>query len=143
MHWGDWEGRTLAELRAELGDEMIRREVAGLDFRAPGGESPREVQTRLLPWLIELAAAGEDTLAITHKGVVRAIYGLATGWNMTEREPDRLRHPALHLFRVGRDGAVVLKRFNIALDGSPPNRPLPPRPAIFRDDDGRGGNGRT
>src|SRR5262245_37002938 len=24
MNWGEWEGRTLADLRAELGDEMIR-----------------------------------------------------------------------------------------------------------------------
>ncbi len=130
MGWGEWEGRTLADLRAELGDEMIRREVAGLDFRAPGGESPREVQTRVKPWLAELAEAGADTLAITHKGVVRAIYALATGWDMTAREPDRFHYPALHIFRVGRDGAIVLKRFNIPLDGGAQNRPLAPKPAI-------------
>ena len=133
MNWGAWEGRTLADLRTELGDEMIRREVAGLDFRAPGGESPREVQARVKPWLAELAGGNQDVLAITHKGVVRAIYALATGWDMTAREPDRFRYPALHLFRVGRDGAVVLKRFNIPLDGGAPNRPLTTGPSIFRD----------
>jgi broad specificity phosphatase PhoE len=132
MNWGDWEGRTLADLRAELGDEMIRREVAGLDFRAPGGESPREVQARVKPWLAELAEGGEDILAITHKGVVRAIYALATRWDMTAREPDRFKYPALHLFRVGRDGAVALKRFNIPLDGGPQNTPLTTGPSIFR-----------
>jgi probable phosphoglycerate mutase len=137
MNWGDWEGRTLADLRAELGDEMIRREVAGLDFRAPGGESPREVQARVKPWLAELAASGEDVLAITHKGVVRAIYALATGWDMKAREPDRFRYPALHLFRVGRDGTIVLKRFNIPLDGGAQNRPLAPGPSIGRDGTGR------
>ncbi len=132
MDWGEWEGRTLADLRQELGDEMIRREVAGLDFRAPGGESPREVQARVRPWLAELAAGGEDTLAITHKGVVRAIYALATGWDMTAREPDRFHYPALHVFRVGRDGTIVLKRFNIPLDGGGQNRPLRPGPSVVR-----------
>lgn len=132
MNWGAWEGRTLADLRNELGDEMIRREVAGLDFRAPGGESPREVQARVKPWLAELAEGNEDVLAITHKGVVRAIYALATGWDMTAREPDRFKYPALHLFRVGRDGAVVLKRFNIPIDGGASNRPLTTGPSIVR-----------
>lgn len=125
MNWGEWEGRRLDELRRELGDEMIRREVAGLDFRAPGGESPREVQLRLRPLLAELHAAGENILAVTHKGVVRALYGLATGWDMKAREPDRLRYPALHLFEIGEDGTLSLVRFNIALDGGGQNRPVP------------------
>jgi probable phosphoglycerate mutase len=118
MAWGEWEGRQLADLRRELGDAMIEREVKGLDFRAPGGESPRAVQERVKPWLAEIGAAGHDTLAVTHKGVVRAIYGLATGWTMQAREPDRLRFPALHLFRVGPDGAILPERFNLPLDGS-------------------------
>ncbi|MEX0810531.1 MAG: histidine phosphatase family protein [Dongiaceae bacterium] len=117
MNWGEWEGRRLADLRAELGDDMIAREVLGLDFHAPGGESPREVQTRVKPWLAEIGAAGIDTLAITHKGVVRAIYALATGWTMQAREPDRLRFPAIHLVRVEPDGTLAPDRFNLPLNG--------------------------
>ena len=49
MAWGEWEGRRLTELRAELGDAMRENEARGLDFRPPGGESPREVQERLHP----------------------------------------------------------------------------------------------
>jgi len=124
MHWGEWEGRSLSNLRNELGDELIRREVQGLDFRAPGGESPREVCARLRPLLAEIGSAGIDTLAITHKGVVRAIYALATGWDMTEREPDRFRYPALHLFGIDDDGAATLLRFNLRLDGKPQNTRL-------------------
>src|SRR4051812_39013941 len=59
--WGVWEGRTLTDLRAELGDLMAAWEARGLDFRAPGGESPREVQDRLRPWLAEVAADGCPT----------------------------------------------------------------------------------
>ncbi|MEX2296681.1 MAG: histidine phosphatase family protein [Dongiaceae bacterium] len=117
MSWGKWEGRRLTDLRAELGDDMIAREILGLDFHAPGGESPRAVQARVRPWLAEIGAAGIDTLAITHKGVVRAIYALATGWTMEAREPDRLRFPAIHLVRVEPDGRVAPERFNLPLDG--------------------------
>jgi len=65
MDWGAWEGRALAELRAELGSEMAENERRGLDFRPPGGESPRDVQQRLRPFLATLAA---PAIAITHSG---------------------------------------------------------------------------
>jgi len=126
MRWGKWEGRMLADLRDELGDELIRREVLGLDFRAPDGESPREVCARMQPFLADIGSAGIDTLAVTHKGVVRAIYALATGWDMTAREPDRFRYPALHLFGVEADGTARLLRFNLRLDGKPQNAPPNP-----------------
>ena len=51
MDWGEWEGRTLAALDAEFGDAFRRNAAAGLDFRPPGGESPREVRARALRWL--------------------------------------------------------------------------------------------
>ena len=41
MDWGAWEGLRAAELDA---DELAAREALGLDFRPPGGESPREVR---------------------------------------------------------------------------------------------------
>ena len=51
MDWRDFEGRRLADLRRELGDALARNEARGLDFRPPGGESPRDVQQRLPPGL--------------------------------------------------------------------------------------------
>src|SRR6476620_9293983 len=47
MHWGEWEGRLLAELREELGEPMRENEARGWDFRPAGGESPREVWARI------------------------------------------------------------------------------------------------
>ncbi len=55
MDWGEFEGRTLTELRAELGPAMRELEDSGLDFRPPGGESPREVAGRLGACLRSLA----------------------------------------------------------------------------------------
>jgi broad specificity phosphatase PhoE len=49
MHFGEWEGRRLPDLRSELGEEMVRNEARGLDFQPEGGETPRQVQERLVP----------------------------------------------------------------------------------------------
>ncbi len=91
MDWGDWEGRRLADLRASLGGAMAAMEARGLDLRPPGGESPRDVATRLAPLLAALAAEGRDTVAVCHKGVIRAAVALATGWDMTGRAPVKVR----------------------------------------------------
>jgi probable phosphoglycerate mutase len=90
MAWGRFEGRRLAELRAEAPDEMAANEACGLDFRPPGGESPREVCARLQALLGELAADPRPVVAVCHKGVMRAALVLATGWEMRGRPPMRL-----------------------------------------------------
>jgi broad specificity phosphatase PhoE len=116
MSWGDWEGRTLAELRAELGAAMGDLEARGLDFRAPVGESPRDVQARVMPLLAEIAAADRPTAAITHKGVIRAILTLATDWDMLGKPPHRLSWSAAHLFRLDPTGHPAVERLNITLE---------------------------
>lgn len=116
MDWGAWEGERLAELRARLGAAMRANEARGLDFRPERGESPREVQARLRPLLARLAAAGEPCLAVTHRGVLRALLAAATGWDMTGAPPHRLdRHAAIHVFRLAADGSPAVERLDIAL----------------------------
>lgn len=112
---GAWEGRRIADLRTELGPAMAAREARGLDYRSAGGESPRETQARLRPWLIETAAGTEPVLAIAHKGIIRALYALATGWDMVAKPRDRLANDALHLFRVRADGSLAVERLNLPL----------------------------
>ena len=108
--WGAWEGRRLAEIRAELGAAMAENEGRGWDFRPEQGESPREVLARLRPWLAELDA---PTLAITHRGVIRAIYAAASGWDLRGKPPIRLEWDAVHLFRIGAGGAPAIERLNL------------------------------
>lgn len=115
MDWGDYQGRTLAELRAEHGFNLVRNEARGLDFTPPRGESPRDVQARVAPLLAEIAAAGQSTLAVTHRGVIRAIYAQAIGWAMTGEAPQELDAYAVHVFRLAPDGAPALERLNIPL----------------------------
>jgi probable phosphoglycerate mutase len=113
MHWGEWQGRVLAELRAELGTPMRENEARGWDFRPAGGESPREVWARLRPWLAEVAAAGEPTLAVTHRGVIRAILASATGWDMRGAPPAKLDWRAVQLFRLAPDGTPSVQVLNV------------------------------
>lgn len=114
MSWGDWEGRTVPELM-DAGLLNATHDRIGLDFRAPGGESPREVQARLRPWLAEVAASGQATGAVAHAGVIRALVGLATGWDLRSEPAEPIRNACAHRFRIAADGAPELVELNIAL----------------------------
>ncbi len=118
MRYGEWEGQRLADLRAELGREMAENESRGLDFLPPGGESPRHVQQRLSPWLKEVGEIMVPTLAIAHNGVLRAIYALASGWDMTGKPPVGLLPCSVHLFAIDCDGRARIERLNIPLEGN-------------------------
>ena len=113
--WGAWEGKTLAAMRAELGEAMTDNEALGLDFRPPGGESPRDLQQRLRPLLSELAAAGGTTVAVSHKGIIRALYALASGWDMRAKPPVKLRDGCLQAFTLAVDGAPRIEALNVTL----------------------------
>ena len=113
MDWGEWQGESFTALRERLGEEMRMNEARGLDFRPPGGESPRLVLARLKPWLNEVAQAGEPTLAVTHRGVIRALFADATGWDMRGKPPAKLDWTAVHLFSVEADGTPRVERLNV------------------------------
>jgi probable phosphoglycerate mutase len=119
MNWAAWEGKRLPELRAELGDLMKAWEAKGLDFRAPGGESPRDVQDRLKPFLAECAAKRRETVAVCHKGVLRALYALSVSWDMTDKAPEKLHDECVHYFRLDPNGAPTPHRLNQPMTESP------------------------
>lgn len=112
MRWGAWEGRRLAKLREQLGPAMLENEARGWDFRPPGGESPREVLARVRPWLAEVAASGVPTLAVTHRGVIRAVLAFALGWDLRGKPPVKLDWSAAQLFTLGPDGTPSVHKLN-------------------------------
>jgi broad specificity phosphatase PhoE len=118
MSYGEWEGETLEDLRRRHGEQMTQWEARGLDLRPPGGESPRDLQQRLLPWLAVLAQDGGNHFAIVHKGVIRAIYAMATGWTMERKAPDRLAYDCLQAFALDADGNPSVQALNLPLTGS-------------------------
>jgi len=126
MDWGAWEGCDLAELRGRYGDAFARNEQRGLDFRPPGGESPRDVVARLIGWLATLDARSQPIVAVTHKGVLRALLAIATGWDMTGKAPVKLRPATLHRFALVDGGRLALAECNVPLAA----RVSEPRPAL-------------
>ena len=91
QNWGNWEGMTRAEMLARDGeDAFLRAGGPGLSFRPPGGESTAEVHARVRSFLVEVAKANEDAVAVTHMGVLRACYAIASGWDMSTAMPSNL-----------------------------------------------------
>jgi len=115
MDWGDWEGFRLDELRARFGAEFARMEMRGLDFRPPGGESPRDVLHRVHRWLACAAVEGKPVVAVSHNGVLRIVLAAATGWDMTGKPPIRLQPGTLHRFAVAHDGTISIVECNVPL----------------------------
>lgn len=113
MNWGRWEGMLFAELAERFPQEIEDSERLGIDFRRPGGESPRDVQKRLASWLASLE---EPTVAVAHNGILRTVHALVIGWDMTGKPPLELEDAAAHLFKVDGDGMPHAERLNIPLE---------------------------
>ena len=113
MHWGQFEGHRLSDLRREFGESMAENESRGLDFRPPGGESPRDVQIRVTAWASGLEEA--SVVAVTHKGVIRAMVAAALGWDMCGKAPVRLQWEHVHTLTVSKGGSVSVVLLNEAL----------------------------
>ena len=84
MSWGKYEGLPLDSLKSQIKSDLLQP-ARGLDLKPPEGESPRMVKKRLASWLENLAPPqhrSDNMVAVTHKGVIRAVISLATGWDM-------------------------------------------------------------
>ena len=115
MGWGVWEGKSLQDLRDIHGEAMKQNESLGLDFCPPDGESPRMVQERIMPWLQYVGAVDYAVAAVTHRGVIRALTALATGWDMTGKELHKLRPGTCRQFCISAAGRPALLQPDISL----------------------------
>jgi probable phosphoglycerate mutase len=76
VHYGDWEGLTLAEIRERFADAMRTREADKWGYAPPRGESYATLAGRVADWL---AALSEPTLVVAHGGVLRVLLHLLAG----------------------------------------------------------------
>ncbi|MEM1315731.1 MAG: histidine phosphatase family protein [Pseudomonadota bacterium] len=103
--FGQWEGRIGAELLADPACAYGPVEGWGPDFRAPGGESVTEMTERAAAAL--KAHAAEGAVFVLHRGVMRALLALATGWAWRGPEPFRIKRAALHPIDLDAEGRPV------------------------------------
>lgn len=111
-HWGEWEGRNLHEMEATLGDDAHRG-----DYRPDGGESRQDMLPRVSDALADIAAAATPRIVVTHRGVIRAVYALATGWDLTGESADEMSRRKAQVFHAAPDGSATIDRLNVALKG--------------------------
>jgi broad specificity phosphatase PhoE len=115
QNWGDWEGLTREEMLARDGLDAFTRAGRGLRFRPPGGESTGELQARVRSFLADAAKLPQDAIAVTHMGVLRSAYALATGWNMSTPMPDELDLAAALVLSLDADGMAAIAELNAPL----------------------------
>jgi len=125
MDWGEWEGETLEGLKAAHGAAFAANSARGLDFRPPGGESPRDVQRRVGAWLGRNTGHAPPLIAVTHQGVIRSVLALACGWDMTGKPPVRLADDVVHVVETDERGTVRPLAWNVALVAGPIQRRRP------------------
>jgi len=128
---GDWEGRTVEEIRALPGDpyeQWVRDPVACVP---PGGEPLPEVQARVVSAMADIAAAhpnGQQVLVVCHGGVISAYLAHCLGlplssiWRLTlsngsitEVAPPSVRcvNSTRHLSGLGAGAPLSPSRFGL------------------------------
>jgi len=97
LSFGEWEGKSLAELSEKYPGEMDKRLKQTELFRADGGETFQELHDRVIPKFMELTTSHPDeTIAfVCHGGVNRAILA------------HLLEFPIANLFRISQNFAAV------------------------------------
>jgi probable phosphoglycerate mutase len=116
MNWGTWEGQRLKQLQTDDPIGFAQAEAKGFDLTPPEGESPRLVSERVSQWVEQLDAmsANQQIGCVSHKGVIRAVYALATNWDMQSKAIDKIDfHCAQHF--CFEDGKWSIGELNISL----------------------------
>lgn len=98
VHFGDWQGFTLDEIEARTPGSTAARQLDKWGFLPPGAgaESYDMLLARVRPWFEQLAG---PTVAVTHGGVLRAIFRLVAG--LPAEEAAALDIPQDRVLRAG------------------------------------------
>jgi len=115
QHWGHWEGLDSKGILARDGANAYADAGAKLDFRPPGGESTGELHSRVAEFFKHVAQQPGDAIVVTHLGVLRASYTLATNWAMDRPMPTDLDLACALILSLDEKGAPSLHALNVAL----------------------------
>lgn len=115
--WGEWTGKTVAEIRRETPHLMRSLEQGGWAFRPPGGEERLEVYARSRDALLDACRAwpGARILVITHEGVIKCLIYRLLGRRFTPSEPKLLRPLHLHCLAITAEGLSLESLNTVAL----------------------------
>ena len=116
--WGQWAGKTIAQLKTEVPHELDAQASAGWAFCPPGGEDRRNVQKRSQKALLEAAAQwpGSNILVVTHEGVIKSLIYHLCGRKFLATEPAIIKRRKLQRLVHDSDGLRVEELNAIAMD---------------------------
>ncbi|HBA87715.1 MAG TPA: alpha-ribazole phosphatase [Geobacter sp.] len=111
---GAWQGLTLTEIQQNRPDEWAARLDDLENFRTPGGESPRDLASRVLPALADIVARhrGEEVLVVAHGGVNRVILMHAIGAPLSSMFSIEQQYCCMNVIDYYADGNAVVKLVN-------------------------------
>ncbi|MBF0428927.1 MAG: histidine phosphatase family protein [Magnetococcales bacterium] len=112
MSFGQWEGRTSAEILATDGDHLTRFWKDPLANPPPGGDNLGDVQSRLQTvWdEILLDSNSQNILIVAHGGVIRVLLSLVLLTPLNHLSRITVPYASLARIRVDRIGEVILPR---------------------------------
>jgi probable phosphoglycerate mutase len=110
--FGDWDGYTFAEVMARWPDEMAAW-LASPDVAPPGGESLREIYTRVGAALDRVLAehTGKRVLVAAHVGTIRALTARALGTPMESMNRMELAPASITTLTWYADGNASMRSF--------------------------------
>ncbi len=110
--WGNWEGRTLEQIKRESPGELEELTHLGWNFRPPGGESRKELLHRVLASLKRSGAQwpGENLLVISHLGVVKSLLYYIEDRDYLPEEPRIIDNNRFHTIGYRDNRFSILSR---------------------------------
>ncbi|SPO53837.1 Alpha-ribazole-5'-phosphate phosphatase [Pseudomonas sp. JV551A1] len=109
LHFGDWEGRSAAQIMEDQADALGRFWADPYAFTPPNGEPVEAFAERVLAAVERLSRqhAGKRVLLITHGGVMRLLLARARGLPRAQLLQVEVGHAALMRLVPGDDGQLV------------------------------------
>jgi len=106
--FGDWEGLTFRDFHAMLPKDHD----AEFEFRPPGGESFKDVWTRITPFVESLADESEDLAIVTHGGTCSLLLAQLLKGTLATSRSFRFGNTAVTELERRRDGLFTMTRYN-------------------------------
>jgi broad specificity phosphatase PhoE len=97
--YGEWEGLTLPEIETRNAGVLTQRERHKWDFAPAGGESYRQLATRIDAWYRSLT---RDTVVAAHGGGVRALMALLNVVSEEQATHAQIEQGVVYVFADGR-----------------------------------------
>ena len=110
MHFGQWEGRTMKEIRERFPGELKKRQENLVDYEVPGGgESIGRFSERIMRCFDRIRAEqeGKDMAIVAHGGVNRVILCHALGLHLSAMFNIQQNYGCLNIIDYFKDSTLV------------------------------------